>query len=329
MSKPPTPADPPNGITPVEAGIASGHFVDVLGWSRTYFSQHRLDWDDPSAISHAHDALGSFGVFGLEVPQAYGGLGLRATDALKVIEQLGAIDLSLGCRVVAHQNTVQALIRHGSDEQKGALLSALAVGSKRAAFAMTEQQGGANLRGLKTFADTTAGGFFLHGKKAFCGGADEADVLTVFARLGKGGPITAFLVDRDAEGIDVSPALPLLGVHGLRVHDVTLRRVFVPEDRVLGGLGRGINVAEDALRRGRLAVVALALGSLKRSLQWMARFSDRRRIATGRLLDAATVNRRMVALTHATSALTALTHEVTSAYDRGEAPPTSSSSWPK
>ena len=296
----------------------SNQAQDVLRWLREYSVRHGIETPEK-----ARAALAAFGMFGLELPSEYGGLGLSQTDARRVLAQLSAIDLSLCIPVIISENVTHALLRYGSPQQKESLLARIVSGQLRASFSLSEPDAGSNLRGIQSYAEPTEGGFYLSGEKAWCGGAAAADVLLVLARLEKDGPLTTFLVDRNSPGITVHPAHPLIGIPGVSVNDLSLRRVFVPRERLLGQVGQGFAVAEEALNHARLGVCAVSVGAMKRALQWAHRYASRRQIGTGRMLENPIVQRSLEESAQAVVAVDALLEKVCAALDRGQDVPVS------
>jgi amino acid adenylation domain-containing protein len=291
---------------------------DVSRWLREYSLRHGIETPEK-----ARAALSAFGMFGLEVPAQYGGLGLSQTDARRVLAQLGAIDLSLCISVIISDNVTHALLRYGSPQHKEGLLTRIVSGQLRASFSLSEPDAGSNLRGIQAYAEPTEGGFYLSGEKAWCGGAATADLILILARMEKDGPLTTFLADRNSPGITVHPAHPLIGLPGVSVNDLSLRRVFVPRERLLGQVGQGFTVAEEALNHARLAVCAVSVGAMKRALQWAHRYASRRQIGTGRMLENPIVLRSMEESAQAVVAVDALLKKVCMAIDRGQDVPVS------
>lgn len=286
----------------------------TLQWLREYAAHYEQGQD-------AHAAMAAFGIFGAAISPDYGGLGFSRGHLLQVFEQLGAIDIALAASAIVHYNATQAISRHGTEQQKRTLLTEIIAGQRKVSFSLTEPGAGSNLRGIKSYADPCERGYHLFGQKAYCGGAQAADTIVLLARVEQNGPITAFLVDRRAAGLTVHPPHPLVGVPGLSIHDITLRRVFVPRDAVLGLVGQGFEVVEGALSDARLAIAALSLGAMKRALQWILRFASRRTIGSGLMLGNPAILALLDDFLQAASAIESLIYSCATLLDQGEALP--------
>lgn len=270
--------------------------------------------------------FGNHGLFGMLVPPAYGGLGLRCVDMYRVVEQLAAIDLTLAV-FVGLNNTlgVRTLLRHGGPRRRDELLPALAAGRVLAAFAYTEAAAGSHPWAIAaTATDLGDGRHRLRGTKIWSGTSAWAGAIHVFARTigpdGRPGGISAFVVPADAPGLRIGPEALTMGVRGMVQNTVHLDDVIVGPDDVLGRVDHGMDVAQDAMRHARLGLAALALGGVKRCLQLMLRYAGRRRVGTGRLLDNPVTLARLGELAAGADALAAFVAQTAALVDRGVEP---------
>lgn len=264
----------------------------VSRWGTSLGSERSLT---PAVVA----ALGANGVLGAPFPVELGGLGWRQDEVLALVEQAGALDLSLAAFIVLHYTSVLPLLTFGHADLVGHFAVDLVKGRRLAAFALTESAAGSNPRAMKTRFGVGEHGFLLRGEKSWCGNAAWADLFTVFARSDEhDGGITAFAVPRDTRGLTVGPAIRTLGLHALVQHPIRLDNVHIPRTHQLGDPGAGLNVAERSLGLGRLAAGAMALGALKRCAQLLGRFTSRRQVAGGLLIDQAATRERL-AMTHA------------------------------
>ena len=257
------------------------------------------------------------GLFGLNLPRLYGGLELSATDTMRVIEQLAGIDLTLAEFVVGHHTSTIPIVKYGAPEFRDLVLPSLAQGRKIGAFALTEEMAGSNPRALTSEA-IPAGKDRWHvtGKKIWCGGAAWAGVLTFFARVqGSERGITAFAVLRDTPGLSVAGEADTFGLRSTQQSTIEFRDMPVMRANVLGMLGNGMSVAEDALTFGRLSVGALSTGLMKRCAQLMLRYASRRAISTGLLLDNPVSRWRLARAQYAIAAIETLTYLVAAEVD--------------
>jgi len=217
--------------------------------------------------------LASFGALGLTTPAAYGGLGLDTRAAVHVLEGLGrgssdnGLLMALGAQL---WSVALPLVTFGSEEQKRTWLPALGRGAAVGAFALTEPESGSDVFHLRTRALAEAGGFRLHGAKAFITNAPEADLfLVVAATAPEAGyfGLTAFLVRRELPGLEIGRSLQKMGLESSPMAELLLREVWVPAEAVLGEVGGGAAVLAHTLEWERGCLLAPALGTMDRLLE--------------------------------------------------------------
>ncbi|HEU4452535.1 MAG TPA: acyl-CoA dehydrogenase family protein, partial [Longimicrobium sp.] len=302
---------------------------ELVGWLRRFgtggFDPVLAD-ERRSLSPHAVLELGNRGLFGLQLPPRWGGLGLGAADAARIYEQLGALDLTLASLVCGHNTLgVRPLHLFGTDAQREALLPALAAGRLLAGFALTEPGAGSNPRAIASRAEPAGEGRWrLYGEKTWIGTATWAGVLTVFvshAGGGSDGGVSAFLLRPGAPGLRLGPELPTLGLRGMAQSRVRMEGVEVGADALLGRPGEGMEIAQEALASARLALSAVCLGGLERCAQLMARFAARRTISTGVLAEHPVARERIGGALAAAGALSALVAKLARRTDDGPAPP--------
>jgi acyl-CoA dehydrogenase len=205
------------------------------------------------------------GLFGLTIPEAYGGLGLTAPDEMAVAFELGRAAPAFRS-VIGTNNGIgsQGLILDGTEDQKRRYLPRLATGELIASFALTEPEAGSDAASLRTRAVREGDGWRLNGSKRYITNAPRAGLFTVFARTGEGGRgaggISAFLVEAGTPGLSVGPSWRKMGQHGAPVADVMLDGVHVPATQMLGAEGEGFRTAMKVLDRGRLHIAAVCAG---------------------------------------------------------------------
>jgi alkylation response protein AidB-like acyl-CoA dehydrogenase len=302
----------------------------LIHWLRSYASDRinsRVIDERRCIPPHVVLDFGNRGMLGLQVPVNLGGAGLGHRDAMRVVEQLAAIDLSLATFTVNHNFLgVRLIQRYASHAVCEELLPALAQGRELAAFALTEPGAGSNPQLLSASAVADAsGGWRLRGTKFWSGSASWAGVVNVFVKVLNGkdrpGRITGFAVRSGAPGLRHGPEALTMGMRGMVQNSIHLDDVPVNSDHLLGGVGAGMEVAQDGMTLTRLAIAAKSLGGMKRCLQLMHRYASRRSIATGRLLDNPITLARLSDLTAAAGALEALIAEICESLDHGRAVP--------
>jgi acyl-CoA dehydrogenase len=207
------------------------------------------------------------GLFGLSIPQDYGGLGLTMGEEVRVALELGGTTPAF--RSVFGTNIgigSQGLVIAGSAEQKARWLPGIALGEIVTSFALTEPGAGSDSASVQTKAVREGEVYRLSGSKRFITNADKASLFTVMARTGGpgAGGVSAFLVPRDLPGLDVGRPERKMGQQGAHVCDVIFDDVPVPAANRLGAEGEGFKIAMRVLDRGRLHIAAVCVGIAER-----------------------------------------------------------------
>ena len=212
------------------------------------------------------------GLFGMTIPEEFGGLGLTTLEECRVVMELGHTSPAFRS-VIGTNNGIgsQGLVMDGTVAQKAHYLPKMASGEIIGSFALTEPDAGSDAGSLTTSARARDDGFAINGTKRFITNAPHAQLFTVFARTdpttsGSKG-VSAFLVDAASKGITLGPANRKMGQQGAHVCDVIFDDCWVPEAALLGGpanLNKGFLTAMKTLDRGRLHISALAVGCAER-----------------------------------------------------------------
>lgn len=225
------------------------------------------------------------GLFGLSIPQEFGGLGLSMVEEIEVAFVLGgttpAMRSAFGTNVGIGS---QAIVQDGNDAQKAAWLPRIASGEIITSFALTEPDVGSDSGAVKTRAIPAKGkdgadGYRLSGSKRYITNADKADLFTVMARTGGegAGGVSAFLVPRDSAGLSVGAPEAKMGQQGAHVCDVNFDDVFVPSENRVGPEGEGFKVAMRVLDRGRLHISAVCVGVAERLIADAVAYATQRK----------------------------------------------------
>ncbi len=214
----------------------------------------------------------SLGLFGMTIPEEYGGLGLNTLEECRAIMVLG--NTSPAFRSVFGTNNgigSQGLVMDGTEEQKTHYLPKMATGEIIGSFALTEPDAGSDSGSVQTSAKADGDEFVLNGTKRYITNAPQAQLFTVFARTNaeeKGSRgVSAFLVDAATPGITLGAKNRKMGQQGAHVCDVIFDDCRVPASAIIGGianLNKGFATAMKTLDRGRLHISALAVGCANR-----------------------------------------------------------------
>ena len=222
------------------------------------------------------------GLFGLTIPEEYGGMGLTMEEEVRVYFEMGHTSpafrsyFGTNCGIGS-----QAIVIDGTPEQKARYLPRLASGELIGSFALTEPGAGSDAASLRTTAVREGDCYVLNGTKRFITNAPEAGIFTVMARTDpakKGADgISAFLVERDTPGLWVGPPDVKMGQRGAHTADVVFENCRVPAENLIGGReGQGFKTAMKVLDKGRIAIAATAVGVAERMLQDALRYACER-----------------------------------------------------
>jgi acyl-CoA dehydrogenase len=220
------------------------------------------------------------GLFGLSIPEDYGGLGLTMGEEVRVALELGRT--SPAFRSVFGTNVgigSQGLVMAGSEAQKREWLPRIASGEVITSFALTEPGAGSDSASVQTRAVRDGDVYRLSGTKRFITNADKASLFTVMARTGEPGArgVSAFLVRADTPGLGIGKPERKMGQQGAHVCDVTFDEAPVPAANRLGEEGEGFRIAMRVLDRGRLHIAAVCVGVAERLIADVIAYASERK----------------------------------------------------
>lgn len=237
------------------------------------------------------DEMRAMGLFGMTIPEEYGGIGLSMEEEALVAFELGWTSPAFRSAIGTNNGIGSlGLIVDGTEEQRRRYLPRLASGAIIASFALTEPDAGSDPSGMRTTARRDGDCYVLNGTKRYITNAPRARLFTVFARTdpdaeGTRG-ISAFLVDAKTAGLTVGPPDRKMGQKGAPVADVVFQNCRVPEEALLGGVeGEGFRTAMKTLDRGRLHIAALCVGISERLIHEALNYAAERRQFGQRIAD--------------------------------------------
>ncbi len=221
------------------------------------------------------------GLFGLSIPEEFGGIGLSMAQECRVAYELG--HTALAFRSVFGTNVgigSQGILMDGTEAQKQSILPKVATGELILSFALTEPDAGSDSAALKTRGERDGDHYILNGSKRFITNAPRAGAFTLMARTDGPGAagISAFIVPAGLPGLTLGKPDKKMGQRGTKTCDVNLDNVRVPASAIIGGVpGQGFKTAMKVLDRGRLHISAVACGMAQRILDEATRYARERK----------------------------------------------------
>jgi alkylation response protein AidB-like acyl-CoA dehydrogenase len=224
--------------------------------------------------------MADLGLFGINVPQAYGGAELDALCATIIIEEVARFDGALALIVASHNSLCAGhILSFGDETQKEKYLPSLASGKKLGAWALTEPGSGSDAAALKTSARFDADHWILNGEKQFITQGSTAGVYVIMASTdpsqGKRG-ISAFIVERDTPGLSVSRVENKLGVRASDTAGLRMEAVRIPRDNLLGDLNGAFDNLARILQGGRIGIGAMAVGLARGAFEEALKYASQR-----------------------------------------------------
>lgn len=230
--------------------------------------------------------LKELGLFGMQVPEEYGGLGLSNTMYARLGEII-SLDAAIAVTLAAHQAIgLKGILIAGNEEQKARYLPKLSSGEHVAAFCLTEPASGSDAASIQTRGTPSKDGkhFLLNGSKIWISNGGIADVFTVFARtevVDKDGntkdKISAFIVERAFGGITSGKPEDKMGIRGSNTCEVHFENTPVPIENVIGEVGGGFKVAMNILNSGRFSMGSASAGMIKKLIELTAEYAGTRK----------------------------------------------------
>ena len=227
--------------------------------------------------------MADLGLFGITVPEEYGGLDLDPVSFALVFEEISRGWMGIAGILGSHSLACRMIAMHGTEEQKRRYLPELATGARRTGIGLTEPDAGTDLQGIRTTARLEGDHYVVNGTKMWITNARYADPLPVLVKTDptttpphKG--MSILLVDASLEGFTVTKDIPKLGYKGTESCEVVLDNVRVPKENLLGGVeGRGMQQALSALEWGRVNIAARSVGIAQRAHEEALAYAQQRK----------------------------------------------------
>jgi acyl-CoA dehydrogenase len=279
--------------------------------------------DEDKIPDHLVEQAKDLGLFGISIPEEYGGIGLNAVGKAAVLEQLGHTHNGFVSLISAHTGIGSTgLVKLASEQLKQKYLPDMAAGKKIAAFALSEPGAGSDATNLATRAEKRGNQWILNGTKHFITNAPVADVFTVFAltdkEKGAKGGITAFLIEKDFPGFMLGKKDKKMGLRGSHTAQLIFEDCVVPEENVIGEVGMGYMSALKILSEGRVGLAARAVGSCDKLIALSASYA-KERVQFGKpIADNQAIQWMLADMATETEAARTLTYMAASMIDEGK-----------
>ena len=283
----------------------------------------QLDRDDETPHDLI-DTMKELGLFGITVPEEYGGLGLDYTTFAMIFEEISKGFMSLSGAIGTHHILTYVLTHYGTEEQKQRLLPDLASGRKRGGLALTEPEGGTDVANLKTTAKKDGEEYVINGTKMFITNGRYGDAFCLLARTDpnaetKHKGISCFVVEKGDPGFRVGRDLDKLGYRGLDTCELFFEDFHIPEENLVGGEeGAGFGQVMSGLETGRSNVAARAVGVAQAAFNAAIRYSQQRETFGVPISQHQAIQLKLADMATKIQAARLLTYDAAAKKDRGE-----------
>ena len=261
----------PNALTSLNFGL--GETADMMRDSVRNFAESMIvplasETDKNNEFPmQLWPQMGELGVLGITVEEEYGGAGMGYLEHCIAMEEISRASASVGLSYGAHSNLcVNQIRRNGNDEQKRRYLPKLISGEHIGALAMSEPSSGSDVVSMRLKAEKRGDKYILNGNKMWITNGPDADTLVIYAKTNPdGGPrgITAFLVEKGFKGFSTAQKLDKLGMRGSNTCELVFEVCEVPEENVLGEIGKGVNILMSGLDYERAVLAAGPTGIMQ------------------------------------------------------------------
>ncbi len=233
----------------------------------------------PDLISSLMDKAGQLGLLGTGVPEEYGGFGMNFNTSMLVAEATGG-GHSFSVALSAHTGIgTLPIVYYGNEEQKSKYLPLLASGEWKAAYCLTEPDSGSDANSGKTRATLSEDGkyYILNGQKMWITNGGFANLYIVFAKVDDDKNLSAFIVERDLDGISMNEPEHKMGIKGSDTRQVFFTDCKVPVENLLSERGNGFKIAVNVLNIGRIKLGAATVGGSKEVINHAIRYANERK----------------------------------------------------
>ncbi len=253
----------------------------VREFAREEIAPEVMKYDEAKQFpEHLISKMAELGLLGIIFPEEYGGAGMGYMEYVLIVEELSAVDPSIGLTVAAHNSLgTNHIFTFGNEEQRKKFVTHLAQGKSLAAWALTEPCCGSDAASLKTTAVRQGKQWVLNGQKTFITNPNYADYVVVMARTnpekGKKG-ISAFVVEKGTPGYTIGKPMNKLGTRASDTAELFFEDCAIPAENLLGKEGEGYKQALKILSGGRISIAAMSLGIARGAYEHTLKYAQER-----------------------------------------------------
>ena len=269
------------------------------------------------------DQMADMGLFGIMIPEEYGGLGLDYTTFAVVFEELSKGWMSLTGPLGTHHILAYVIAAYGTDELKQRFLPKMAEGAIRGGLALTEPGGGSDMQNLQTSAVKDGEEYVINGNKMFISNGASGNAFAVLARTDKAADpphrgISCFVVEKPAAGFSVAQKLDKLGYRGIDTTELVFDNVRIPTQNLVGDEGRGFGYVMSGLEGGRINVAARAVGVATAAFDAAIKYAQQRESFGQPIAQHQAIQLKLAEMATDIEAARLLTYEAARKKDAGE-----------
>jgi alkylation response protein AidB-like acyl-CoA dehydrogenase len=253
----------------------------VRDFARREITPHMMDWDESQEFPiDMFRRMGSLGLMGVLVPEAYGGAGFGYLEYVTAIAELAKVDGSIGLSMAAHNSLcTNHILQFGTEEQKQKYLPKLATAEWIGAWGLTEPNTGSDAGNMRTVAVKDGDHYVLNGAKNFITHGKSGQVAVVIVRTGNVGDshgMTAFIIEKGTPGFSAGKKENKLGMRASETTELIFTDCRIHQSQMLGKQGEGFIQAMKVLDGGRISIAALSLGIAQGAFEAALRYSKER-----------------------------------------------------
>ena len=270
------------------------------------------------------EKMKDMGLFGITIPEEYGGLGLDYTTFATIFEELSKGWMSVTGVIGTHHLMSYIIASFGTDEQKGRLLPGMARADIRGGLAVTEPEAGSDVQSIQTSAARDGEEYVLNGSKMFITNAERGNAFAVLARTDRSAEppyrgLSCFIVQKPAEGLSVGRHLDKLGYRGLDTCELIFQDCRIPAENLVGGEeGRGFQHVMSGLETGRINVAARAVGVATAAFEAAIGYAQRRQTFGVPIFQHQAIQMKLADMATKIQAARLLTYEAAAKKDAGD-----------